>query len=177
MPSQVLIPKFLAPGVIKAPGYELLGLVVSNMTSLQAATQRRTDCHVVVLGPGMQVVSEAGPLEWPNYPLKPVVVYETSLGDKAAWPYKFDEIARCKAIQLWQDRNDGGSAIQPHLLFPGDAPYWGGVKRKGLVSVCSGFKEHVDRMIAGMLADLFIGLAYDAWVKSPDKRDDVCFLA
>ena len=140
------------------------GAVISSLIN-------RKMCHVIVLAPAM----EEG--VWPNCTVKPFALCERSFGQAYMWPYPFDRIARCKALQLWYGRNDGGTDCQPHLLFPGDTPFWGGVKRQGIVVACSGIQPHFDRMIAGMVADLCIGMAYDAWMTSADLKDDgLCFL-
>ena len=65
----------------------------------------------------------------------------------------------------------------PHLLFLGDTPYWGGVKREGIVVACSGVQPHFDRMIAGMVADGLIAMAYELWMTSEDKQEGASFLS
>ncbi|PIQ68706.1 MAG: hypothetical protein COV91_02745 [Candidatus Taylorbacteria bacterium CG11_big_fil_rev_8_21_14_0_20_46_11] len=81
-----------------------------------------------------------------------------------------------KAIQLWHDRNDDRTNIMPHLLFSGDTVYWGGVKRHGIVVACSGVQPWFDKMFSGMIADMLVGIAYNAWMLSEDKRQGVDFL-
>jgi hypothetical protein len=133
--------------------------------------------HVVVLVPGRtDHVAENYP-DWPDYPLKPVLLYEESRGNKSEFAYPFDEIARCKALQLWTDCNDDRTDIMPHLLFKGDTPFWGGVKRRGIVVACSGLDPWVDKLISGMVADLIVAMAHHHWIWSLDKRnDELCFL-
>lgn len=168
---ELLIPKFLAPEIIKKPLDDMLALLVLNPESPIKSLLHRNMCHVVALAPAMETVGA-----WPNFATRAVTVYENSIGDMGAWPYHFDEIARCKALQLWQGRNDGGTHIMPHLLYTDDAPFWGGDKRNGIVVACSGFREHVDKLIAGILIDLLISVAHNAWLESADKKKDVCFL-
>jgi len=121
---------------------------------------KRCEGHIVVLVPE---ITDKG--------VRPFVLYEHSIGEN--WPHQFDKIAMSKAFQLWEDRNDGGTDIKPHLLYTGDAPYWGGVKREGIVVACSGVQPYYDRMIAGMIADMCVALSYDAWEQSLDKKEDV----
>jgi hypothetical protein len=144
-------------------------------------------CHIVVLVPAMKDDRANDYPSWPNYPLQAQLLYEESRhkicnimagpGTDNAWPHKFDDIARCKALQLWHDRNDDRTDIKPHLLFPGDTPFWGGVKRDGIVVTVSGFQPHFDKMISGMIADMCIAMAYDDWLESKDRKTDVDFLA
>lgn len=167
MPSQD--PKFLV-----AAAEEALTLVVAAVLSHDQASKmlKRREFHIVVLGP----------MKWRDashegYFLRPRVMAEHSQGEPTAWKYPYGKIALSKAYQLWDDRNDGGTDILPHLLYKDDTPFWGGVKRSGIVVACSGVQPHFDRMIASMVADACIGLAYDHWERSSDKTDDeLCFL-
>ena len=133
-------------------------------------------CHIVVLVPAMKDDRASDYADWPNYQLQPHCIYEHSEGDKATWSHKFDDIARCKALQLWHDRNDDRTDCMPHLLFPGDTPYWGGVKRHGIVVTCSGVDPWFDKMISGMIADMIIGFAYRSLMSGEDKKEDRSFL-
>lgn len=137
---------------------------------------KRQSCHIVILVPSMKDDRQADYPDWPNYHIEPSCLYEYSEGRKDQWSAKYDDIARCKALQLWHDRNDDRTDIMPHLLFPGDTPFWGGVKRHGIVVTCSGVQPYFDKMISGMVADMLIGLAYHAWMMSNDKAEDVDFL-
>ncbi len=120
---------------------------------------KHLDFHMVILVPSMKVDR----LDYPNYLVEPSILYEFSSGDKNKWEHKFDEIAQCKALQLWHGRNDGRTDCIPHLLFPEDTPWWGGVKRQGIVVACSGFQPHFDKMFSGLVADMCIGKAYNEW--------------
>ena len=127
-------------------------------------------CHIVILVPSMENDWPADSEGKPNYhPIEPHLLYEHSLGEKENWPHKFDRIARSKAFQLWHGRNDGRTDCIPHLLFRGDTPWWGGVKRDGIVVSCSGFQPHFDRMFAGMIAEMCVGMAYDDWAEARSK--------
>lgn len=175
--KKLLLPKFLTVEIAQtAVNYALETVYKTGISSLVTNDQM---CHVVVLVPAMIGVGSEEHT-WPNYPLEPHSLFERSIGRHLEWPYEFDEIARCKALQLWDGRNDGRTDILPHLLYSNDTPFWGGVKREGIVVACAGPQSHFDRMISGTVADLCIGLAYDAWMTSEDKKatdGEACFLA
>jgi hypothetical protein len=171
-------PRFLVTAAEEAL-LMVVGAILDYDRGCDPAMLKRREFHVVVVGP--QVITELSEGVLFRSPYKrsigPHIMAERSEGDRADWKYAYQDIARGKALQLWEDRNDGGTDIQPHLLFEGDTPFWGGVKRSGIVVTCSGVQPYFDRMIAGMVADATIGLAYDAWMRSPDKaNDELCFL-
>ena len=103
------------------------------------------------------------------------VLYEHSMGDRDEWAHPYDEIAQCKVLQLWQKRNNGSQCIQPHLLFPGDTPYYGGVYRHGFAVGCSGQFERHDTMIAGIISDMCVALAAEAYERR-DTTDEKEFI-
>lgn len=125
----------------------------------------RKACHIAVIVPSMPDDRGTDYADWPDFAIKPHVLYQHSERDASPWTKPYDEIARCKALQLWHGRQDGGTDVLPHLLFPGDAPFWGGVKRDGIVVACSGVQSHFDRMISSMICDQLIALAYEAHEK------------
>lgn len=173
----LLTPKFMTADIAKDAVEAALTLVYSQLIVGALDKSPKEHLHIVVLVPGMtDHVAEDYP-DWPDYPLKPVLLYEESRGTKSEFAYPFDEIARCKALQLWTDRNDDRTDIVPHLLFRGDTPFWGGVKRRGIVVACSGLDPWVDKLVSGMVADIIVALAHDWWIHSNDKADDeLCFL-
>ena len=171
MPTFVT-PKHLTTGVCEAAVKIALRAVMEEGSILHTVVKRHC-CHIVVLVQGMETEGRT----YPDYPIHPVLMYERSVGDKGTWTAKYDEIAQCKALQLWHDRNDDRTNIMPHLLFPGDTVYWGGVKRQGLVVTCSGVQPWFDKMISGMIADLLIGLACNAWMTSEERRENSRFLS
>ncbi|MBP9772077.1 MAG: hypothetical protein KBD16_04135 [Candidatus Pacebacteria bacterium] len=174
MTQRIVTPKFLTKD-LAASAYEVAREAL--YVGLPTVAPKRRQLHVVVLVPGMEDGAEFGFPDWPNYQLQPVCLFEASFGNPSEFEYPFIEIAQCKALQLWQGRNeDGHTGVFPHLLFPGDAPFWGGVKREGIVVTCSGIQPHLDKLMAGMMADMLIASAYEAWLKSQDTKDDVCFL-
>lgn len=133
---------------------------------------------IVVLVPGFQQGHEPNVGDSLNRYLVPhqLTQQNFSVDQKEDWRHPFDEIAQSKALQLWQDRNDGGTDIKPHLLFASETRWWGGVKRDGMVVTCSGFKPHFDRMVSGMVADTCIAMAYHAWTVSDEYRQDEDFV-
>ena len=168
--TKLLLPKFLTQGMAKEVMLQVAQIVTN--THPLCSDLKRAMFHIVVLVPG--VVLEAG--KYPNNPVQPHLLAEHSQGDKKLWSHDYADIARCKALQLWHDRNDGGAAIKPHLLFPGETPFWGGVKRDGIVVACSGVQPWFDRMIAGMVADICIAYAMQRYEISKDKEEGVDFL-
>lgn len=175
MPETRHVPKFLTAQVAQRAVESVFELVFNNPTL--NALLRRKECHVVILVPSMIADRAAGYPNWPNYRTEPFCLYERSLGDETEWPHPFKDIAQCKALQLWQERNDDRTDCIAHLLFPGDTPFWGGVYRHGIVVTCSGVQPYFDKMISGMIADMCIALAYDAWMNSTDKAEGMDFLA
>lgn len=174
--TEVLVtPKFLTADMAKYAIETVLSIVYKGYLR-NMLLPHRDQLHVVVLVPGMADHYEEDYPNWPDYPLKPVVLYEESRGKPEEFEYPFDNIARCKALQLWTDRNDDRTDCIPHLLFRGDTPYWGGVKRRGIVVACSGLKPWVDKLISGMVADILVALAHAAWMNSTDRKDEESFL-
>lgn len=173
MLEKTVTPKFLTEATARLALDIVLGAF--KQTPLSTLVKRQA-CHIVILVPSMKDDREANFPDWPNYAITPQVLLEHSLGDRAEWSAEYDNIARCKALQLWHERNDDRTDIMPHLLFPGDTPYWGGVRRHGIVVACSGVQPYFDKMIAGMIADTLVGLAYHFWMTSEDKKNDVDWL-
>jgi hypothetical protein len=170
----VLTPKFLTPGLLE----QAVGLVidmVGNRPPLKDIVKFR-GCHIVVLVPSMEDARAEDYPNWPDYPSRPHPIYERSI-NKDAWTANYDDIAKCKALQLWHDRNDDRTDIMPHLLFAGDTRHYGGVKRHGIVVTCSGVDPWFDKMISGMIADMIIALSYDAWMKSEENKKNLDWLS
>ncbi|OHA19337.1 MAG: hypothetical protein A3C08_01555 [Candidatus Taylorbacteria bacterium RIFCSPHIGHO2_02_FULL_47_18] len=159
----LLTPKFLTKELVQAVVRETVNSV---MLSTIGSKLKRRVCHIVILVPTID-----NSADYPNFPAQAHVLYEHSVG-KEIWSAKYDEIAQCKAQQLWHDRNDDITDVKPHLLFTGDTVYWGGVKRDGIVVACSGVQPWFDKMISGMIADVLIGLAYDAFMTRENPKED-----
>lgn len=169
----LVTPKFLTHETAKKAVKYVVSAVLKP--SPMGELLKRQSCHIVILVPSMKNDGPDYP-DWPSYPIEPFALYDQTIGDKSDWTGKCDDIARCKALQLWHDRNDDRTNVMPHLLFPGDTIYWGGVKRQGIVVTCSGVQPWFDKMIAGMIADICIALAYNTWMTSEDKKLGVDFL-
>jgi hypothetical protein len=109
--------------------------------------------------------------------VKPLVIFEKSFyGGRDELDATFGTFARLKAHQLWYDRNDDRTGILPHLLFQGDTVYWGGVKRLGIVVTCSGLQQYLDKMISGMIADMLVAMAQEAWTTSAEALEGKHFV-
>lgn len=181
----LLTPKFLTADMAEVAAYTAIETILDQplvdqtgftQTRLNRYLQpKRKQCHIVVLVPGMvDDFTES----YPNWPVQPVLLYEVSNLDGAEkFEAPFDDIARSKALQLWTDRNDDRTDCIPHLLFPGDTPYWGGVKRRGIVVTCSGVEPYNDKLISGMVADLLVAMSHAAWKASPEYKEGVDFLS
>ena len=172
--ENLLTPKFLTKEMAEFAVHAVLNTVFKDPTFKKLGIKRPA-CHIVVMVPGMKDDRAADYPNWPDYELKPVSLYEHSR-NKKNWTAKYDDIARCKALQLWHGRNNGGMGSSSHLLFPGDTPFWGGVNREGIVVTCSGVQSWFDRMIAGMIADMLIAWAHEQLTTSQDMKDEVAFL-
>ncbi len=170
MTKERLTPKFLTREVANLAVNAVLRMVMEPPGAVIFNPKRR-QCYIVVLVPSISHDSK-----WPNYLVEALVLYEHSVGMQSEWEHPFDEIARRKAAQLWQGRNDDRTDSMPHLLVHNDTPFWGGVKRNGIVVACSGVQPWLDKMIAGMVADACIALAYEEWIASEDRAKGVDFL-
>lgn len=170
--KNLLTPKYLTPEIAR----RAIAVAVKAVMQGEDIPVKRNHCHVVVLVPGMQDDRATDYPNWPDYPTTAVMLAEESFGDQEAWEHPYDNIARCKALQLYTDRNDGRAGIIPHLVFSGDTPYWGGVKRDGIVVACSGVQPWFDRLIAGIVTDTIIALAHHAY-ETDEGRSGVDFLA
>ena len=170
--QKIVTPKFLTTKVATQATKTVLAAVIDPYTFGYIG---HVACHIVVLAPAL-IDEYPDSVNWPKAPLQPCNIYEFSLNKGPEWTASYDEIARGKALQCWHNQNDDRTDIMPHLLFPGNTPLWGAVKRNGIVVACSGFEAWFDKMISGMIADICIALAYDAWMKSEDKKDAGVFL-
>ena len=168
----ILTPKYLTTELAKTAS--LIGhqaVFGRGMDSRVYLPVKRFAYHLVILVPAMEITD---PL-WPEHVIRPHCLFEQSCRD-AEWTGPYDKIARDKALQLWTDRADGGAHVTPHLLFPGDTPFWGGVKREGIVVACSGVQPEFDRLMASITADTLIALALHAWKNDESEREGKNFL-
>ncbi|KUM26651.1 hypothetical protein AU467_20140 [Mesorhizobium loti] len=135
-------------------------------------------CYVVILVPSVKKGRQVDDVNWPDNPITPHCLYEIGIGDRTDWSYEFDRIARNKALQLWRGQSfEGNTDPMPHLLFSNDTPFWGGVKRHGIVVAVSGVQSFFDEMLSGMIADTIRGLACFHFEKGGDKREGNSFLS
>ncbi len=165
----LVTPKYLTKEIAMDAVEVALAAVMGDNSILRGRLKRQ-HCHIVVLVPATEYAR-------PDYPIQPYAFYQLSVGEESAWEHPYDEIARSKAFQLWQDRNDDRTTPIPHLLFPGDTPFWGGVKRRGIVVACSGVQPWFDKMISGMVADIMVALAQDAFENDEERKAGAAFLS
>lgn len=170
MARALLTPKYLTEEVAKRAVAVAYHAVADNESPIRLDV-KGPHCHVVVLVPAMEDARADDFPSYPNYPLRPVVIYEQSFGHTEEWEHEYNNIARCKALQLWTDRNDNQAGVTPHLLFPSDTPFWGGVKREGIVVACSGVQPWFDKLISGIVADTIIALVHDAYERDEEDSD------
>lgn len=167
MNKSTLYPAFLTPD-IAGSSIKLTLATCLRILKPGARDLRELDCHFVVLVPTMADKDEQGNnMQFPNFEIKPRILCEVTFGEerKEVWRHKYDSIAQCKAMQLWHGRNLGGTDIVPHLLFPEDTHYWGGVYRHRIVVAGSGFNSYQDKMCSGMSADMMVYRAYGAYLE------------
>ncbi|PID51893.1 MAG: hypothetical protein CR972_04710 [Candidatus Moraniibacteriota bacterium] len=166
MTKKLLTPKYITPEICKKAVQAAFSLTMIEGGALYDYMKRHHG-HTIVLVPAITDDRERDYPDYPHYPIEPYLLYEESFGDKSNWEHPYDEVVKCKGLQVWHDRSDGKS-ITPHLLYPGDTPYPGGVKREGIVVAYSGVQEHFDRMIAAIIADIIISLAKHAMLNDPE---------
>ena len=167
--KRMMTPKYLTGELIELAVHHVIN-GLAQPDSVVGKMLKRHDCAVVVAVPTLPMLEQSGHPDWGAYPVAPAVYYQETFGDTGKWEISFDAIAQSKAHQLWTDRNDDRTDVMPHLLFTGDTIYWGGVKRYGIVVTCSGFQPYFDKMVAGMIADLVIALAYHAYMSDLGNR-------
>jgi hypothetical protein len=167
MGTNALYPAFLTPEIAES-SINLTLAACLHVLKPEARDLRELNCHFVVLVPTMVCGDEqCGGVWFPDFEIKPRVLCEVTFGEerREMWSHKYDEIARSKTMQLWHGRNLGETDISPHLLFPEDTYYWGGVYRHGIVVAGSGFKSYQDKMCSGMSADMMVYRAYGTYLK------------
>lgn len=172
----LITPKYLTRQIADKAVTGVVKAIIGQGAPLRSKLKRE-HFHIVVLVPGKGEDREKGFYEHPNYLLAPVCLYELSVGEKSEWEHDYSYIARSKAHQLWTDRNSDRPMVTPHLLFSGDTPYWGGVKRRGIVVACSGVQPWFDQMISGIVADVLVALAHDAYENDEERKKGVDFLS
>jgi hypothetical protein len=160
MPEKMVTPKFLTAEMADTAIKEALG-VARRLFNIE-------DFCVVVVVPSMKDGTATDFQDWLEYKLEPYVLCVHSEGEVKNWKHPYDDIAKCKALQLWQGRATEEGGTPSHLFFSNDTPWWGGVKRQGIVVAGSGSTCSVDQMVAGIVAGILIALARQAMEKSAD---------
>jgi hypothetical protein len=151
--SDLLLPKFLTRKIAGE------AMRLAAQTAIATGHLKRETFHIILLVPGMKTEDHTF---FPNFPIVPHMLAEYTHGDRKTWQRDYANIAQCKALQLWQGRNFGGTDSVSHLLIEGETPYRGGVKRDGIVVACSGVDSEDDQMISGISIDISIALAHKA---------------
>lgn len=169
--SRLVPPKYLT-ATIAETAVEAAAACFLNNPSI-APFLRREQCRVIVVVPARRVDTVTGRI----LGIEPRILFDRLVGETAEpCGLPLQKFAYAKALQLWEGRNDDRTDVQPHLLMPGDAPLWGGVKRDGIVVACSGLQPWLDKAFSGMVADLCVGLAYEAYSKSPEAAERTCII-
>jgi len=139
--------------------------------------------HIVILVPCLNIAQDGDrksdeiSILLSNDQIEPHEVYSYDIGNKKKWKHNFRAIAMSKARQLWHGLNDGRTDCMPHLIFPGETPFWGGVKKDGIVVACSGFAPYFDKLFSSIIADICIALAYDYCEKAKKKNSNREFIS
>lgn len=174
MTDKLLTPKFLTPAIAARAAQFVFDAVLGESGIASMVKQKRG--HVVVVVPAIKDLNDDKMPAWLDTPVQPHILFEQGFNCSPE-ETDFEEIARSKAMQLWYGFNDDRTDCMPHLLFSSETPFWGGVKRHGIVVAFSGVQSYFDKMISGMIADMCIALAYHEWKNSQDRADDKSFLS
>lgn len=175
--SKRITPKFLTSTLTEAAVNLVIRGVLYNPLLNAVAKEHRVG-YIVVLAPSIDATTlRFTPSAASRPSIEPVCIFEQGFGERQRWTNDYDDIAHSKAIQLWHGQNvDGNCDVMPHLLFPGDTPFWGGVFRHGIVVAFSGDKPYIDQMISGMVADTIKAFAQLHFAESEEKKLKQAFL-
>ena len=167
--AETITPMFLTEQLATEVARAVHHMVTSS--ELLKPLLTRHGFHIVVLVPAKEVSGK-----FPSQ-TKPFILFDGSFR-KDLWgkDAHYNEIARSKAQQLWDQRSNGGLCISPHLLFKGETRWTGGVECEGIIVTCSGVQGYFDRMIASMVANIIIALAHHAYKNNPGIKADKDFL-
>lgn len=183
--TELMSPTYLTRDMAQAAVEAVVEAILDPVTDSRLANAasfvrpKRNQCHIVVVVPGASgSIDHDGGANWMEQrQTKPLVLFDKSFfGGRDTLDATFGPFARMKAHQLWYDRNDDRTGVLPHMLFDGDTVYWGGVKRYGIVVTCSGLQPYIDKMISGMVADMLITMAHEAWMTSPETAQHKHFV-
>jgi len=108
--------------------------------------------HIVIMDPAARPGVDAP---------EQAILYEESVGDRAAWDADYGAYARAKAAISWRTGLDSHIVCEtrPHLLRPADGTVWGSVCVEGIVVGVSGANPWYDEAFAGAIAHAFKALA------------------
>ncbi|WP_194396327.1 hypothetical protein [Microbacterium atlanticum] len=133
--------------------------------------------ELVVLDPTREYSAEyAGGAEDPLFK-RDVVLWSRSFGDRAAWEFEYDVVARSKAYISFKYRLPSQTVVRdlPYLLEPGMTKYGGGsIDESGrLVVACAGAEQsHLDVYVCDLMLAAIRALTLSAQ-HEVDAQDDV----
>ncbi len=161
---------FVTPQMVETV---IQGLVLPLFSSI--SDKSRDAGHIIIIGP-LMIKAEGKPFP-AKYSLEPAIIYEHSIGDKSNWEFPFDEIAQCKALQMYHERNiPGNMNSQAHMLFEGDTPFFGTHREGFLVAGFSGIQSYYDQMISKVALAAIVARAEhekQIWLA---KHNGECFM-
>ncbi len=111
--------------------------------------------HVVVLDPACKLH---------DCSFDAAVLYEESIGDRAAWDVDYAAYAHAKARTAWRHGMDSRrlQMLAPHRLRIGESLVWGSVWLDGIVVAASGAMPQWDEAFALSVAGNLRALAWQA---------------
>jgi hypothetical protein len=123
--------------------------------------------HIVIMNPGLSPRETS---------FENAILYEHSVGDRAAWDADYQRFARAKARVAWSTGQDSRvvQMLRPHLLSRGDTTLWGSVVVDGIVVAASGAQPWYDEAFAGMLAYWVKARVY---ARTQERKPDTLFLS
>lgn len=130
---------------------QAVGFVLPALQPLiEGGTFKCGDLHIVIANPSVAAGSMTES-QW----YEGGILYEHSVGERSAWQFPFDKIARSKCHLSWRYvmPTQVLQALAPHLLNAGDTVYYGSAVRDGLVVACSGVQPFYDQMVSAWVLE------------------------
>ncbi|MBO9353816.1 hypothetical protein GG851_07395 [Bordetella petrii] len=128
----------------------VMPMIVAGMTDRRVGESGFL--HIVVMDPAACPATD---------PFETAILYEESVGDRAAWDADYAAYARAKAAISWRTglASQAVCETRPHLLRPADGTVWGSVCVEGIVVGVSGANPWYDEAFAGAIAHAFKAIA------------------
>ena len=108
--STLLTPKYLTEEICRLATETAFNAVMGKESPIFHIS-KRYDAAIIVLAPAMKDARAEDYPEWPVYPTKPVCILDKWYGDETKWEHSYRDITKCKALQLWTDRNDDRAMV------------------------------------------------------------------